>query len=102
MKTGLQIKTERLTNELNDLNTKYNRRSIFKRAMWLAANDNLTWSEALTQSWKESKEAMVKVRNQANEIKEIMNNFLTPMHPAFSIQAHYAACEIALINETRI
>jgi len=54
--------------------SKYNRKSIFKRAYYLMRSESLTLSEALKQAWKEAKDYVYLVRAEIERRIELKNN----------------------------
>ena len=93
------IKT-RLTKELKyfEINggyksTEYNRSEIFKIARYIYKNRSITWSQALKESWQESKETIIRNRIELDSIKERMLNLFTPteyVHTTdYAIEQHY-------------
>ena len=76
--------SEQLTAE-----SKYNRRSIFKRAMWLYKNQGSyyngidylaadTWSNALKIAWKEAKDSVYESRKELLSAKTRLMDLFTP------------------------
>lgn len=61
-----------------NLESKYNRRSIFKRAYYIAKQELISFSEALKQSWKEAKEFVFRIRIELDCVKRQMLESFTP------------------------
>jgi hypothetical protein len=65
----------------------YNRRRIFKRAIWIAKNEGKTWAEALKQSWAESKVVVLRSRKEIAKYKESLLNLFTPVQYQHTFEA---------------
>jgi hypothetical protein len=73
-------KAENLTKKYNQLieESAYNRKRIFARARYIYRTTDLNWSEALKQSWDESKKVVLEARAELMIVSDKMLNLNTP------------------------
>jgi hypothetical protein len=71
--------------------SKYNLKRIMKRAWYLVKSESLTFSEALKQSWKESKEVILKYREKlSGAINRYKDQWSVQPHPEFWMKRDWA------------
>lgn len=75
IKASKESMQKQLAKKESYMNEKYNKRSIMKRAYWLLKNEYGvdTFSQALKQSWAESKKVILENRNELNRLRKAVN-----------------------------
>jgi len=92
---GIKIVTSRIEKKINfeSKYSTYNRSRIFKRAYYILRNSTLTFSDALKQSWSESKKVVSETRIELSKLKDQLMDIFTPKQytqtSEFSNQSFY-------------
>jgi hypothetical protein len=85
IKASLESMQKQLAKKESYMSVKYNKSSIMKRAYWLLNNEYgvNTFSEALKQSWAESKKVILENRKDLNRLQNAIVNYTKALRECF-------------------
>ena len=78
---GIKIITGNLQARIAEAkqDSTYNRKRIFSRARYIYKNSACSWSDALTQSWYESKKCVLPARFELEQLKSDLMDIYKPV-----------------------